>query len=416
MKFETVKGMRDFLPEQAKKKQFIEDTCRRVFERYGFEPLQTPVVEDFALLSAKGSGGEAIKDEIYYFKDKGDRELGLRYDVTVPLARVCATNPQLPKPFKRYCIGPVYRYNRPQAKRYREFTQADIDVVGVKSVLADFECLAASADILKALGLEFTIKVNNRVVLEGIAKNCGIREGQIAEAFRIIDKIGKINEKEARKEMLAKGIDDKILAKIFLNSLEDTKSVLGKNEGLDDLAQLLTLAEENGLSEVKFDLGLCRGLEYYTGNVFEIALNEGPSVGGGGRYDNLIQLYGGPPAPAVGISLGIDRLFDALEKTLFIGPNSDVFIIPLSKEAAKEGVRLAFALRKLGVAVEMNLMERGIGKNMEYANKKGIAFTIVLGEKELAEKKFKLKDMGSGEEKEFGLGDAKGVALLLKKG
>src|SRR3989344_3246992 len=160
MPFNVVKGMRDFLPEQAKKKQFIEDTCRRIFERYGFEPLQSPVLEDFALLAAKGSGGEAIKDEIYYFKDKGDRELGLRYDLTVPLARIVASNPVLTKPFRRYCISTVYRYDRPQAKRYREFTQADIDIVGAKSGLADFECVQIAAEMLAALGIEFRIRVN----------------------------------------------------------------------------------------------------------------------------------------------------------------------------------------------------------------------------------------------------------------
>src|SRR3989344_3613009 len=174
MSYQTVRGMRDFLPEQAKKKQFIEDTCRRIFERYGFEPLQSPVLEDFALLSAKGSGGEAIKEEIYYFKDKGDRELGMRYDLTVPLCRIVATNPQLQRPFKRYCIGTVYRYDRPQAKRYREFTQADVDIVGPKTALADFECLQVAADVMRWLGLEFKIKINNRMLLEELTQKCGV--------------------------------------------------------------------------------------------------------------------------------------------------------------------------------------------------------------------------------------------------
>ncbi|MDD5148474.1 MAG: ATP phosphoribosyltransferase regulatory subunit, partial [Candidatus ainarchaeum sp.] len=165
MKFQTVRGMRDFLPEQAKKKQAIEDKIRREFEAYGFEPLETPIVEDFELLAAKGSAGEAIKEEIYYFKDKSDRELGLRFDLTVPLARVVASNPQLIKPFKRYQIGPVYRYDRPGAKRYRSFTQADADIIGSASILADFELIALGYKIMKNLGLKFFIKVSNKALL-----------------------------------------------------------------------------------------------------------------------------------------------------------------------------------------------------------------------------------------------------------
>jgi histidyl-tRNA synthetase len=189
MGYQTVRGMRDFLPEQAKKKQYIEDCCRRAFEKYGFEPLQTPAVEEFKLLAKKGSGGEAIKEEIYYFKDKGERELGLRFDLTVPLARVMATNPQLIKPFKRYQIARVWRYDRPQAKRYREFTQADADIVGVKGIEADFEIMQVAVEVMRKLELEFEIKVNNRMLLEELALKKGIKKEQVKDAFRLIDKL-----------------------------------------------------------------------------------------------------------------------------------------------------------------------------------------------------------------------------------
>jgi len=415
MSYQTVRGMRDFLPEQAKKKQFIEDTCRRIFERYGFEPLQSPVLEDFALLAAKGSGGEAVKDEIYYFKDKGDRELGLRYDLTVPLARIVAANPVLQKPFRRYCIGTVYRYDRPQAKRYREFTQADVDIVGAKSVVADFECIQIAAEVMRSLGLEFKIKVNNRMLLEELAKKCDITEGQVKDAFRLIDKMDKIGEKEVRAEFKAKGISDKLISKISKNSFEDVKDLVGESEGFKELEKLLLLSKENEIPEVLFDLSLARGLEYYTGNVFEVGINEGPSVGGGGRYDKLIELYGGAPTPAVGISFGIDRLFDTLEQTLVIGANTDLFIATLTDESATAATKLATQLRRNGIAVEIDVMSRNVKKNIEYLNKRGIGFFVVLGENELRTGKVKVKDMGNGEEMEFSLEDAKGIASFTGK-
>ena len=415
MPFNVVKGMRDFLPEQAKKKQFIEDTCRRVFEKYGFEPLQSPVVEDFALLAAKGSGGEAIKDEIYYFKDKGERELGLRYDLTVPLARIVASNPVLTKPFRRYCISTVYRYDRPQAKRYREFTQADIDIVGAKSGLAGFECVQIAAEILAALGIEFRIRVNNRALLEELAGKCGLEAGQVKEAFRIIDKLDKAGESEVRREFREKGIGTALLDKIRANSFGEVKDLLEGSQAADDVERLLSLCKGNGITQAEFDLSLARGLEYYTGNVFEVAISEGPSVGGGGRYDKLIELYGGQPTPAVGISLGIDRLLDTLEGTLVVGPNSDLFIAPLSEQSAPAAANLAARLRNAGVAVEVDVMQRNMKKNLEYVSRKGIGFFIAVGEDEVKSGKIKAKEMGSGEEREFAIGDAKGMAEFLGK-
>ncbi len=415
MSFEVVKGMRDFSGELARKKQFIEDTCRRIFEKYGFEPLQSPVLEDFALLAAKGSGGEAIKDEIYYFKDKGERELGMRYDLTVPLARIVASNTALQKPFKRYCIGTVYRYDRPAAKRYREFTQADVDIIGPKGALADFECLQIAADIMRSLGLEFRIKVNNRMVLEEVAKKCGVAESQAKDAMRSIDKLDKIGENEVRKELDAKGIADEFLDKISVNSFPQVKDILGEADCVKELEALLGLGKRNGINEIVFDLSLARGLEYYTGNVFEVSVEGGPSVGGGGRYDKLIEIYGGQPTPAVGISFGVDRLLDNLEKTLSLGANSEIYVAPFSAEQGAEAVKIASRLRKAGLAVEVDLMGRNLKKSLEYANRKGIAFVVVLGENEIKSGKLKVKEMSSGAEREFALDDAKGIAEFIGK-
>ncbi|HIH09916.1 MAG TPA: histidine--tRNA ligase [Candidatus Diapherotrites archaeon] len=416
MAYQNVKGMRDFLPAQAKKKQFIEDLCRAIFEKYGYEPLQTPVVEDFALLAAKGSGGEAIKGEIYYFKDKGEREIGLRYDLTVPLGRVAASNPMLQKPFRRYCISTVYRYDRPQAKRYREFTQADIDIVGAKYVLADFEIIQVAVEVMRGLGFEFSVKVNSRKVFEELALKMGVRKEQVRDAFRSLDKLGKIGAKEVGKELKQKGIDTRILRQIEANSFAQVKDYLKGSESLKELEELLELSGESGYTEVEFDLSLTRGLEYYTGMVMEVSIKGGPSVAGGGRYDNLISLYGGQENPAVGFSFGVDRLYDYLEDTLVIGPNADIFIIILSGEANIPGVKLASALRKTGLGVEVDLMQRNLKKNFEYLEKRGIAFLIVLGENEVKAKKFKLKEMATRKETEFGFGDAPQISGLVKKG
>ena len=408
--------MRDFLPEQAKKKQFIEDYIRKVFEGFGYEPMQTPVVEEFGLLAAKGSGGEAIKEEIYYFKDKSERELGLRYDLTVPLARVCASNSALQKPFKRYQISTVYRYDRPQAKRYREFTQADIDIVGAKYVLADFEIIQVAVEVMRGLGFEFSVKVNSRKVFEELALKMGVRKEQVRDAFRSLDKLGKIGAKEVGKELKQKGIDTRILRQIEANSFAQVKDYLKGSESLKELEELLELSGESGYTEVEFDLSLTRGLEYYTGMVMEVSIKGGPSVAGGGRYDNLISLYGGQENPAVGFSFGVDRLYDYLEDTLVIGPNADIFIIILSGEANIPGVKLASALRKTGLGVEVDLMQRNLKKNFEYLEKRGIAFLIVLGENEVKAKKFKLKEMATRKETEFGFGDAPQISGLVKKG
>jgi len=412
MSYKTVRGMRDFLPEKMKKKQFIEDFIRRVFEKYGFEPIQTPIVEEFELLSAKDSGGEAVKNEIYYFKDKSERELGLRYDLTVPLARIVATNQALTKPFKRYCIGQVYRYDRPQAKRYREFTQADVDIIGAKTVLADFELMQISCEIMRGLGLEFKIIVNNRKVLEALAIKMGVKKEQVTDAFRSIDKLDKIGEKGVRSEFKEKKIDERILGQIFINSFKEVKEYLKDTEALEELETLLTLSKENNLNEVEFDLSLARGLEYYTGNVFEIKLEEGPSVGAGGRYDKLVESYGGQDTPATGISFGVDRLYDTLEETLRIDSNTDVFIVPLSKECVSIAFNLASKIRSADIGVEVDLMQRNIKKNFEYVEKKGINFIILLGENEIKENKFKLKNTQTREEKEFSFED---VSDLLKE-
>ena len=412
--FQTIRGMRDFLPEQAAKKQYIEGVCRLVFESYGFQPLETPAVEGFELLAKKGSGGEAIKDEIYYFKDKGDRELGLRFDLTVPTARVVATNPNFQKPFKRYQIAKVWRYDRPQAQRYREFTQADYDIFGPKGAMADFEIIAVTVDVLKKLGLKGKVVVNDRRILEEFAEKNGVKKEQITDCFRSIDKLDKIGKDGVEKELKEKGINANILGQLGMG-LDKLEKEIPSSAALQDLKKVFALAKDAGIQEyVQFDLSLARGLEYYTGIVFEVKSGLGPSIGGGGRYDRLIETYGGRETPAIGSSFGIDRILDLLEKQLPAVQPAKVFIAAIGEEAAVESVKIAGKIRAQGIAVEVDLMGRNPSKNTEYADKKGIPFVAFIGEKEISAKEFELKNLKTGKAVKLKFSEIGKVAEVLK--
>ncbi len=405
----TVKGMRDFLQNKAAKKKYLENLCKDSFEKYGFQPMETPIVEELDLLVKKGSAGEEIEKEIYSFKDKAERKLGLRFDLTVPLARIVATNLQLKMPFKRYQIGRVYRYDRPQAKRYREFTQADVDIIGVKSVLADFECVALAVEIMKKLETEFFISLNSRKLLEELAKLSGVKENQIVDCFRILDKLDKIGLDRVKKELKQKHINSEILKLVKETNLDKIETKLKQKnlslEGLNELKELMDLLKENSLDDfVKIDLSLARGLAYYTGIVFEVKLKKGPSVAAGGRYDNLIESFGGKPTAAVGISFGIDRLLDSVEEKIDLKNSVQFFVISVGN-TQKESLKIAQMLREKGAKVEIDLLQRGLSKNLDYADKKGIPFALILGEKELKQKKVLMKNLESGEENLVNLND-----------
>ncbi|MBI2598545.1 MAG: histidine--tRNA ligase, partial [Candidatus Diapherotrites archaeon] len=343
--------------------------------------MQTPALEDFAVLTKKGAGGETVKDEIYYFKDKSKRDVGLRFDLTVPLARIVAGNPAMEKPFKRYQIEKVWRYDRPQAGRYREFTQADADIIGVKSVKAEFECIAIAAEILRELKIDGKVKVNNRKLLEEIALASGVTKEQAKECFRCIDKLEKTGKKEVEKELKQKGIKTQILGQLS-NSFKEIEKNFSNSNGFLELKELFELLEENSLMAfVEFDLGLARGLEYYTGTVFEVA-SSGPSIGGGGRYDDLVKNFGGIDSPAVGISFGVERILEIIKEKTLVESATMVFVAPISKEFFRPALKFVQKLRALGTPTEIDLLSRNISRNLFYASKKGIPYAIVLGEDE----------------------------------
>jgi len=408
--------MRDFAPEKARKWLFLRNVCVEAFEKYGFGPLQTPMVEYFKVLTRKGAGGTAIKEEIYYFKDKGGRELGLRFDLTVPLARFVAKNQQLPKPFKRYSIDRVYRYDRPGENRYREFMQADIDTVGSASAFADFEMIAVTVEIMQRIGLDFTVRVNNQKLLKAIALACGVEEEKSKACFRCLDKLDKIGEKGVREELGKEGVSAKVLNPLKKNDLKAVEKLLEDKAGLEELNALLALLKKEKLDKfVKVDLCLARGLDYYTGNVFEVvAEGSSSSVAGGGRYDRLIGLFGAPETPAVGISFGIDRILDLLGEKIKPVGGTKIFVLAIGKEMQLLALELAQKIRALGIDTAMDLNSRSISKNLDYANKLGIPFAAILGEKELKKKEFTLKEMDSGKERKVKVAELKKLQKFLE--
>ncbi len=414
MEVKRARGTKDLLPEEAIKYRFVIDNLRKVFENFGFDEAETPAIETWRLLTAK-CGDEVMKQ---IFKIEGG-ELGLRFDLTMGLARVVASNPTLPKPYKRYCISKAWRHEEPQSGRLREFWQADADIVGVPSMEADAEVLAVAVDALKSLGLEkINVRINNRKILEALLQISGISSSRFLEACRIIDKLDKIGLEGVRLELKTKGFNDaceKILSLISIKGrfdrVEDEalRAIEGVDiglEGFKEVAMIYDLAKDYGYAEkIILDYSLARGLDYYTGPIFEIEV-EGisgklGSVAGGGRYDKLIELLGGPPTPATGISLGVDRLVEVLKvegKLPSIKTKTKVFVAAVNDEVRREALKLALRLRQHGISAEVDLMSRKLDRQLKYADAKGVPYSVIVGKRELESGLFKLRDMIKREE------------------
>jgi len=407
MKLQRAKGTQDFLPEQKIVRQYIIDTLREVFELYGYSQLETPVLERYETLSSKYAGGSEILKEIFTLKDKGNRELALRYDLTVPFSRVIAMNPQLKMPFKRYQIGQVFRDGPISTGRVREFWQCDVDIVGIKKMTADAEILSLADMVYKKLGLKVKIKVNNRKVLNSILKEADITENP-EDIILTIDKLYKIGIKGVKEELKSKKLNDKQINKIInLISIKGSNqqklkelSKLENKEGLEEIKELLSYLKEFK-TKVGFDITLARGLSYYTGTIFEVVLNKdlSLSLGGGGRYDDMISKFmdSKQEYPAVGISFGLDRIYNLLVNKNIKKTNTKIFIIPI--QTLKESLSIAQKLRENNINTDIDLNNKGISKNLDYANKLNIPYVLFIGENELKKKKLKLKDMNSGKER-----------------
>lgn len=391
MKFQPPRGTRDYLPEEMFSRRLVFEKIRGVFERYGYGEVCSPAFEDFALLSKKS--GPDIEKEIYSFKDKSGRELGLRFDPTVPICRIVAAKPELPKPVRFYYITNMWRYDRPQAGRFREFWQAGVELIGPKMPDADAEMIVLVSEALKAVGIKnFYFRVNSRGIMESLIKKAGIPEGKKFDVFRAIDKLAKVGESGVRKELerygLSKGMVEKFLGLVRKGS--------GNSAELESVVKTL---KGMGIGNIKIDLSIVRGIDYYTGFVFETFVKGFESLGSvasGGRYDTLAKFYGGRDLPATGFGIGIERLMEIVKKNKFSPVK--VMVINVNEQLLGKAQGVAQQLRKQGIACEADLMGRSLRKQMEYANSKGIPWALFVGENELKSKKFTLRDMVSGKE------------------
>jgi histidyl-tRNA synthetase len=416
---QNIKGMRDHLPEAMILRQYIINTLIGVFERYGFEPLQTPIMEYAKTLEGKIGDDEKL---IYHFETHGGDKVALRYDQTVPLARIVAQyQGQIVFPWRRYAIGQSYRGERPARGRYREFWQADVDIVGSASPIADAELIALLTDALSALGFSgFTTLLNHRQVLGGIARIAGLDDQAAGGIYRTIDRLDRVGPDGVREELLKSGIGaeetGRIMELVLLRGpagdvLEELSSALGDDEraqaALENLRAIVHHLRELGVSPDQYGIAprLARGLSYYTGTVFESVI-ETPPMGallGGGRYDELVGMFANQPIPTVGLAFGLERLYDLMEE-LDLGPRSrtvsEVFVTLFNEDLTGASLSLARDLRAAGLKVATALeAHEKIGKQMRYADRKGIPFALVLGPDELARGEVVVKDLRSGEQR-----------------
>ena len=431
----TLPGFMELLPSEQILFNQIKETIEDTYKMYGFLPLDTPVIELSDVLLAK-AGGETEK-QIYRF-NKGDTDLALRFDLTVPLSKYVAKNyGNLSFPFRRYQIGKVYRGERAQKGRFREFYQCDIDIIGdgELDLINDAELPSVIYTIFTKLGFsDFTIKINNRKILNGLFQSLGQKENSV-EILRIIDKIDKIGKENVVEELRKINIDDSVINKIIdfieikgTNSekIEKLKSLGIENEtfnkGIEELEFVANNMKLFGLPEENYmiDLTIARGLDYYTGTVYETFLNDYRELGSicsGGRYENLAEYYTDKKLPGVGISIGLTRLFYKLNELNLIKTNkksiSDILIIPMTEDLST-AIRIATKLRNQGIKTEIYLNNKKLKAKFKYADKLEIPYVIVIGEDEIQNNVVKLKDMKTGEEKEIPMDDLDNIKVFLK--
>ncbi len=417
-------GFMELLPADQILFNNMLDTIKKNYEKYGFVPVDTPMIEKSEVLLAKG-GGETEK-QIYRF-NKGDNDLSLRFDLTVPLARFVAQHfGELTFPFKRYHIGKVFRGEKPQKGRFREFYQCDIDIIGNESlsVINDAEILSVIYSTFKALGFDdFTIRINNRKILNGFFESLKVSDK--AEVMRTIDKLEKIGNEAVAAELKAIGLSDEDANSVLrfvsikgncsdiLNSLRELNIENDTFvEGVNELEAVLNYIAAFKVPAVNYtvDLTIARGLDYYTGTIYETILNQYPSIGSvcsGGRYDNLAQNYTNKKLPGVGISIGLTRLFYQLRAAGVVGETkkatpSKILVIPM-QETMVQSLEISTKLRESDIPTEIYFNEGKMGKKFSYADKLGIPYVIVVGEDEVKLGKFKLKNMETGEQAELEL-------------
>ena len=430
------RGLRDLLPDQMLARQQMVDTIRRVYELYGFVPLNTPAIEYLDVLS--GSAGQEAQQSIFRVTNPEQEALGLRFDLTVPLARVIAQYADLPRPFRRYQVSSVWRADKPDKGRYREFTQFDLDSVGTESEIADTEIIAAMCDTLSALNVgRYSVRFSSRAVLTLLLTFASIPAEQSVDVFRVLDKLDKVGVDKVRRELMqgykdesgdtirGLGMSGEQVDRIerFLQIRGDRRSVIAQLRELfkeaDEVAQLERISNHLyalGYDDdrVTLDLSIARGLAYYTGPVFEAILLDAPQFGsvfGGGRYDNLVTRFLGERIPAVGASIGVDRLLAALDHLGALTKEKStarVLITNMDSALATDYLEMTWELRRAGIPTELYVgTAKGPGKQLKYADQYEVPLAILYGTNEKSQGIVTIKDMSVGREKTKAVGDRK---------
>jgi histidyl-tRNA synthetase len=409
-----MKGVRDFLPSDMIKRNYVIKKIISVFDKHGFLPLETPAIEMWETLSGKyGEEGDQLT---YKFIDRGERELGLRYDLTVPLSRVIAMHQnEIVKPFKRYQIQPVWRADKPGKGRFREFYQCDVDIIGSKDLMADAEVIQVSYEILRNLGFKnYKIKINSRKVLMGIVEAAGYGSDMEMDVCRAIDKLDKIGPEGVRQELLDRGISGEAIEKIeeIINIKGNPQEIILRahtklqdsrigQQGIEELSELRRILESMGVGSDSFeiDLSLARGLDYYTGPIFETVV-EKPRIGslsGGGRFDRLIGQFSGQDIPAVGNSLGLERIITVMDELEMypenLGLGIHVMICRMPGEDLSYSLKIADRLRNEGYNTDIYLGSKGLRGQLGYASDLKIPVVLIMGEDEVKNGIVTLKNM-----------------------
>ena len=417
IKPQTLRGFRDFLPEMMIPRLELIEKARTVYSHYGFSPIDTPALEYSEILL--GKGGDESDKQLFRFIDQGDRDVAMRFDLTVPLARFAAQHiPQLGTPFKRYHIAPVWRGERPARGRFREFMQCDFDTIGTESLAADIETVLVIHDLLESIGLgEFTIHVNHRQLLNGVLEQHGLLEKTVP-LLRSLDKLPKIGEEKVIEEMKQTAQVNQAQAQAVLNLaalkgeaatvIEQARPLVTESQrgqlALDALEELTKTCQDIGVASTRLhlDLSIARGLDYYTGTIFETFLDDLPGIGSvcsGGRYDDLAGLFTKQKLPGVGASLGLDRLLAAMyemDKLDAVGTTSQILITQFDTQHLVDYQKLSRRLHQADIASEVYPEAKAVGKQLKYANKKKIPLAIIAGEDEFSQQTWQLKNLTNG--------------------
>ncbi len=432
---QILKGFRDYTPDQMRLRLRVIAIFRQVFERHGFEPLDTPALEYLDTLTGQAGENEKL---MYHFRDQGDREVGLRYDLTVPLARYFAMHQQESvQPFKRYHIAPAWRAEKPQRGRFREFWQCDADIVGTPSMLADAEAVSVLIDALDAVNLsQAVVSINHRKLLEAMSRRAGVPDAQAATVFRAIDKLDKIGPDGVRAELVKTGIDEGAAsrvvelvtrtgssAELLEAAANDLAGIPGGAEAVAELRDLAGYIDSLGVrpGSWKIDLSLARGIDYYTGPVFEARVEEPKigSVAGAGRYDGLVGTFLGRSVPATGMSLGLERILEVIQEFELLPVTAsvaDIFVAAFP-DTLRENARIANELRLSGLNADLSMLpNRGLGDQMKYASRRGIPFAVIAGAGETQRQVALIRNLATGDQREVAIASLAQEANLAVSG